>query len=204
MEIARSFSHMHAIRHLASGGAFFYGDAPQTPCFAGRHVIDLLRDKRLANLMGMGSLFEDPTEHRMYRLMSREASQELSQAGDISDPTVDMDPDLRHCKAITLANGDVAKPGSFVLFRCDGDMRPGRVMSILAQQEQLHARGLLIEPYRVGPLVLPYRLHAAEKDARALASFVPLEVSSLLSAKSVRSLMHNRAYFASYTPPTTV
>lgn len=63
LDIARSFSHLHAVRHLVSGG---YIDVdlsgePIQPRQAGAGVRGLLEDKELRSLMGMNSCVEVPS-----------------------------------------------------------------------------------------------------------------------------------------------
>jgi hypothetical protein len=169
-EIAQSFSHLHAIRHLASGGAFFHHDNPRVPCFAGSRVVGLLKDKHVAHLMGMGSIWEDESQRRLFRPAPGHVL--------VAEPALDGgEPSgLQLCKSLTLLNGDAAKAGSFIVFKHAGQLRPGQVMEILAHPEQLCAHAVRVQPYTVGPLELPYRFHAAVKDNAALPLLIPFEV----------------------------
>lgn len=60
LDIARSFSHMHAVRHLVSGGYIVLGNVaegkPNVRC-AGREVLNLIKDRIFVKLMGMKKLF---------------------------------------------------------------------------------------------------------------------------------------------------
>lgn len=56
LDITRSFSHMHAIRHLVSGG-YIVSQNGTTVRRAGQGILDLVKDKVFIKLMGMQKLF---------------------------------------------------------------------------------------------------------------------------------------------------
>lgn len=59
-DIADAFSHLHAVRHLLSGGSFPGGDALDAPYRqAGRRVLQLAKDRKLRSFMGMEGLYMD-------------------------------------------------------------------------------------------------------------------------------------------------
>lgn len=60
VDIANSFSHMHAVRHLVSGGYLFItnsNDLSPNVRRAGREILNLVKDEIFVKLMGMKKLF---------------------------------------------------------------------------------------------------------------------------------------------------
>ncbi len=58
LDIAQSFSHLHAVRHLVSGG-YVTSDTDGTqiaPRQAGRGVLSLVNNEEFMKMMGMGCL----------------------------------------------------------------------------------------------------------------------------------------------------
>ena len=60
LDIARSFSHLHAVRHLLSGGYVTLNEegGKIAPCQPGAAVRELMQDEELHGLMSMNGCFE--------------------------------------------------------------------------------------------------------------------------------------------------
>ena len=58
LDIARSFNHLHAVRHLVSGGYVMYDEdgEPGPPRQAGKRVLELINDVDFTGMMGMAHL----------------------------------------------------------------------------------------------------------------------------------------------------
>ncbi|KAL1756891.1 hypothetical protein FB107DRAFT_210543, partial [Schizophyllum commune] len=165
-DIARSFSWMHAVRHLLSGG--YFRDAFGGWRQAGSKVIDLVNtDETLAKFMGMEQVLQ-PSDAGSFRVarncesVSRQAVQALCApqkltARDISSAR------LYTCSKAILANEDVVKPNGFVVGRWNdavGSQTPlqaAKVTAILCDEQQRRVLGFILQPFEIGEAVTPYR-----------------------------------------------
>ncbi|KAL7285971.1 hypothetical protein ACG7TL_001086 [Trametes sanguinea] len=111
VDIARSFSHLHAIRHLAGAG-----------------VLSLVQDREFVDLMSMKSLF--PVSHSGYyrpldaKHPRTEASETLT-ASKLHIPS--LQGMVTCCKSIVLHNNDRVSIGDYVAF-VHAESPPGRPM----------------------------------------------------------------------------
>ncbi|KAF7971584.1 hypothetical protein HWV62_20748 [Athelia sp. TMB] len=170
LDIARSFSHMHAIRHLVSGGYIAIGhdhDQNGRPLVhqAGREVLNLVKDQVFIKLMGMQKLVAR-SQHGMFTIDAKQDDQEWvhTQSGALSLPprSLTLMSVIRQCSAAVLHDGYVLRVGAFTLFRQsrDGVLCVGRVNEILADANSKRLIGILIQEYQIGDVVLPYRFPA--------------------------------------------
>ncbi|KAJ6477093.1 hypothetical protein C8R47DRAFT_985146 [Mycena vitilis] len=165
LDIGRAFEHMHAVRHLISGG-WIVIDATDisNPKVrqAGSAVRGLVKDPVFAQLMGMSDFFTDSMAGK-YTLETHAAPLKdwaetaASSRFDIAPP-----PQLnlstctiRRCSKVILPSGDIAQLQGFVLYQRPEDSavrrpRIGRILEILADDMAGILLGLLIHEYSVG------------------------------------------------------
>ncbi|KAJ7654427.1 hypothetical protein DFH06DRAFT_993722, partial [Mycena polygramma] len=172
LDIGRAFEHMHAVRHLISGG-WIVIDATNisNPKVrqAGSAVRGLVKDPVFAQLMGMSDFFTDsmagashPTHAAPLKDWAETAAS--SRFDIVPPPRLNLSTcTIRRCSKVILQGGDIAQVQGFVLFQRPEDpavRRPriGRVLEILADDMAGILLGLLIHEYSVGDTgVAPYR-----------------------------------------------
>ncbi|KAJ7480506.1 hypothetical protein B0H11DRAFT_2157896 [Mycena galericulata] len=130
VDIARAFSHLHAIRHLVSGGFVLVDEEGNNilPRQAGPEVLALLQDPQFLRFMSMDGLM-----------------------------SVHL-PFVQRCRSLSLPNGDVVQISKYVIYRKDEKSCVGRIEEILVEVETDAVLGILISRCHIGPDILPYRL----------------------------------------------
>ncbi|KAJ7138522.1 hypothetical protein C8R43DRAFT_1132056 [Mycena crocata] len=172
LDIASAFSHMHAVRHLVSGGYIVLEKASSTKPLvrqAGRAVQQLKDDAVFVRLMGMSD-FVSKSRTGKYTLEVHASTltgwsdtqahtnlPALSAPSGINELMI-----LRKCSKVVLSGGDSAHVQGFIIFRNPVDdlsaLRIGKVLEILADEYSGVLLGLLVHEYAVGTTgVLPYR-----------------------------------------------
>jgi hypothetical protein len=180
-DIAESFSHLHAVRHLICGGAFFVPGVAK-PCYAGAHFRSLLRDPRLAAVLGQGDLLNEDHVQRNHVGIAK-STVPIAWNSSTSALTTSMPSSLRSSTPLvqgtsaSLSDGERITLHGMVVFCIDNLARFGRVIEILASHTTRDVVGVLVQPYLRGPLTLPYRFYSAEEDKNACPIFLPLHVS---------------------------
>ncbi|KAL1658383.1 hypothetical protein GGF50DRAFT_67362 [Schizophyllum commune] len=185
-DIAHRFSHLHAVRHLLSGGIYFARDDTQKlrPLRAGPGARSLLCDPRLVHMMGMDSLNIDDNAGA-YTPVQKEGllcwQQTSASAAGLSPPE-SIGPSqtkLLRCASVVLANGDTAHSRSLVLVR-QAQFRFARIEEILADAEARCVIAMLVSPWSLGEEVLPYRLPAIRPATQCAPSLLRVDVSPVL------------------------
>ncbi|KAJ6538247.1 hypothetical protein B0H10DRAFT_1971665 [Mycena sp. CBHHK59/15] len=178
-DIATAFSHLHAIRHLVSGGFVLTDEDGCTiaPQQAGHEVLALLDDEEFLQFMSMDGL-KDKSRARFYMpiqgtlpcpwadtLASKAGIATLLKHGDKA----------QKCRSIILPNGDKIEVTKYVIYhdRKGQTSSVGLVEEILAEPETEAVLGILVSRCEIGPDVLPYRLPSctAQLDKRQMLAF---------------------------------
>ncbi|KAJ7455176.1 hypothetical protein FB451DRAFT_1184503 [Mycena latifolia] len=162
VDIARAFSHLHAIRHLVSGGYVLADEDGNSipPRQAGPEVLALLNDNEFLGFMSMSGL-KDVSKSGVYMPLVGIApcGWKNTEAGKLGTFTL-----LRHgnkvqqCRSLVLPNGDTAEISKYVVYLQDGASCIGRVKEILVEPETGTVLGVLICACKIGSDTLPYRL----------------------------------------------
>jgi hypothetical protein len=188
-DIAESFSHLHAVRHLVCGGAFSVPGIP-TLCFPGVHVRSLLSNPRFAAILGRGEILLDDMETEAtlpdkVALSKRPQpvpwrATAASQVTPMPWSILPSTPLVHGVSAALPSNPEerVCLDG-MVVFTQQKRTQFGHVQEILVEHNTRNVVGVLVQPHRPGPLILPYRFYAAVKDKQAAAAFIPLCVRSV-------------------------
>ncbi|KAJ6508136.1 hypothetical protein C8R45DRAFT_1167703 [Mycena sanguinolenta] len=183
LDIGQAFSHMHAVRHLISGGWIVLDPSKiRSPEVrqAGSAVRNLVKDPVFVQLMGMAEFFS--------------STQAEANIYNIAPPSqLNSDSVLRKCNKVVLLGGDIAHVGGFVLFRKPTDavsQRPriGKVLEIVADEFAGTLLGILVREYTVGETgIAPYRFPSltAQPDR--------IEWCSLKACVATASTIHNCA-----------
>ncbi|KAL1714991.1 hypothetical protein EV715DRAFT_208510 [Schizophyllum commune] len=172
-DIAQSFSWMHAVRHLLSGGYFQSGALEHQRRWrqAGGSVLKMIHsDANLVKFMGMTKVLR-PSNAGQFKVMpnalplERHDVQRLCTRQTLSSKELPS-PVMHSCSKVILSNGDTVAPGGFVLARTGGASPAliSKVVSILCDNRTSTVLGLLLQPFTIGPLALPYRLPSIAKD----------------------------------------
>ncbi|RDX40530.1 hypothetical protein OH76DRAFT_1394203 [Lentinus brumalis] len=166
VDIAHAFSHMHAIRHLVSGGYVYNGEGLLR---AGPGVRDFLHDAVFLRLMGMNSLFKR-SGYGKYSTVPKPTmtlSWESTRSGRAGCPMRPLNSRsvIRQCHAVILKDDDVARTGNFVLYRAHPRSQPldhpgaialGRIVEILADTASQRVISILIQRCTIGAQISPY------------------------------------------------
>lgn len=187
LDIARSFSHLHAVRHLVSGGYVLHdtNGEPTTPRQAGPGVHSLLNDREFIEMMSMSRLFPQSRAGQFFRrhMEIHENSHGLSGFYRPLDPKdtykdttatalgrsgLDVGPlpaTVIPCKSIVLKNEDHVSVGDYVVLNTSGgrtSLQVGRINEILVDPLLGQCDGALLTSCTIGDLVLPYRMPACQ------------------------------------------
>ncbi|KII94845.1 hypothetical protein PLICRDRAFT_693166 [Plicaturopsis crispa FD-325 SS-3] len=169
IDIAHSFSHLHAVQHLVSGGWVLNdenGLPLPRPRQAGQQVLQLIQDDEFVQMMSMEGLREDTRVGHYVPLQSDAlVDWKNTAAGNSGVPCLlASDTVALCCRSIVLVNGDRAAVGKFVIYQAGGEpsaISVGRVDEILVDPTKRSIVGVLVAPYEVGTTpILPYRFPA--------------------------------------------
>ncbi|KAL1661798.1 hypothetical protein GGF50DRAFT_60307 [Schizophyllum commune] len=202
-DIARSFSNMHLIRHLASSG--YVRDPDGTWRSAGIEIIKLRENELYAKLVGLSELLKPQVMGTVCLDRKRPSTtwrETLSSAVRPSPPRRLREPStdiIRYCRKVILSNKDELFVGAFALYwgASSTAARPhvGKVIEILASAR--HVLGLLIEPYDVGDVQLPYRMPSlrihTKKDSSGNDFAAPAEWCTISKCIAAVNTFHNCA-----------
>ncbi|KAJ6484648.1 hypothetical protein C8R45DRAFT_1147453 [Mycena sanguinolenta] len=191
LDIGQAFSHMHAVRHLISGGWIVLDPSKiRSPEVrqAGSAVRNLVKDPVFVQSMGMAEFFSS-TQAVIPRWSNTEAN-----IYNIAPPSqLNSDSVLRKCNKVVLLGGDIAHVGGFVLFRKPTDavsQRPriGKVLEIVADEFAGTLLGILVCEYTVGETgIAPYRFPSLTSQPDRI------EWCSLKACVATASTIHNCA-----------
>ncbi|KAF7364704.1 hypothetical protein MVEN_00340200 [Mycena venus] len=180
LDIGSAFSHLHAIRHLVSGGyvhSDMYGNhiAPRQ---AGPEVLALLKDDEFRAFMSMGGLWDvSRSGIHMPVVGSFPGCWNDTTAGKLGIATLLREGDkVQRCRSIVLVNGDLAEISRFVIYRKDHKSCVGQVKEILIEVDTDTVLGILISPCVIGPNILPYRMPSCtvQLDQHTMVAFKEL------------------------------
>ncbi|KAJ7463932.1 hypothetical protein FB451DRAFT_1491960 [Mycena latifolia] len=179
VDIARAFSHLHAIRHLVSGGYVLVNKEGNSivPRQAGIEVLALLQDPEFLGFMSMDGLAGESQSVYMPLVGIEPCLWADSMAGKLGISSLLHQGDkVQQCRSLGLPNGDTAQITKFVIYRKDGESCVGRVEEILVELETDAVLGILISSCKIGPDILPYRLPSCkvQLDCRQMISFKEL------------------------------
>ncbi|KAJ7623989.1 hypothetical protein B0H17DRAFT_1288780 [Mycena rosella] len=162
VDIARAFSHLHAIRHLVSGGYVFSDENGNkiAPRQAGREVLALLEDQRFLKFMSMEGLSDGSNSGFCMPVVGTGPCRwGDTMTGKLGIPNLLRQGEkVQRCRSVVLSNGDKAQISKYVIYRKDDNRCVGRVEEILVEPDTDAVLGLLIVACRIGPDILPYRL----------------------------------------------
>ncbi|KAJ7278158.1 hypothetical protein C8J57DRAFT_1126069, partial [Mycena rebaudengoi] len=191
MDIGQAFSHMHAVRHLVSGGWVITDNDPGNLRVrqAGPEVLQLVKDPVFVQLMGLTEFFSKPKTGK-YTLEThtpalRDWSETKTSAVVPSPTVVNNNTVIRKCQKVVLASGDIAQLGGFAIFCKTGTSSPhiGRILEILADEYTGFLLGIFVQEYSVGETgVLPYRFPSLEPKQDKLGWFTLQECLATASA----------------------
>ncbi|RDX43344.1 hypothetical protein OH76DRAFT_1206029 [Lentinus brumalis] len=169
VDIAESFSHMHAVRHLVSGGYIVKGiDTEGRPILqrAGDGVRDWLHDPIFLRLMGMRSLFAASSYGKYSIIPFQTGSPPWSStfASRVGEPMRPLGARsvIRQAQGVILKNNDVATVGSFVVYlpphvQHDPDAAQlGRVEEIVVDTYSERVLAVLVARCDIGDHQAPY------------------------------------------------
>jgi hypothetical protein len=206
-DIAESFSHLHAVRHLVCGGAFYVSGIAEA-CFPGVHVRSLLKNKGLAAVLGRGDMIEEEAGQPGYGTVPKNApcmpwqvtasSHAVYRPASISRLAL-----LAQASHAMLPSKERVHVHGMVVFQTAHLPQLGRVEEILVDDHSWQVRGVLIHPFKPGELALPYRFHRAERDWHEHAVFIPLEVCLYGAFWVCQLTIICRVFDALYTQYTT-
>ncbi|KAJ7702836.1 hypothetical protein B0H17DRAFT_1157414 [Mycena rosella] len=148
MDIGRSFAHLHAIRHLVSGG------------FA------LLDDEEFVKFMSMTGLKEESRAGYYTPLHGPCAWEETAAFQNGTPSPLGPDAAVLRCRTLVLNGGDLAYLGKYVVYQNRLDPPAvGRVEEILVEENTSRLLGVLVSQCVIGPVILPYCLPSCKVDA---------------------------------------
>ncbi|KAL1683704.1 hypothetical protein EV122DRAFT_200683 [Schizophyllum commune] len=211
-DIAMQFSHLHAVRHLLSGGVYFDKDDLNMGCplRAGKNVRRLLNDPYLVHLMGMDKLFMGEARTGDGNLVLLGSFMRIPKIGRINwsctlacayglerplDTIAHLATPLSWCQWVALSNGDIARLQSIVVLNLDAQLgfQFGRIEEILANEETRRIAGVLIRPWVLGEEVQPYRFPSLTPDCTRRPAWVCIDYfqcQTLTVLKSIDAAVH--------------
>ncbi|KAG9084144.1 hypothetical protein FS749_005446 [Ceratobasidium sp. UAMH 11750] len=205
-DIGRSFSLMHALRHLVSGGFFQYPSTPPTDggpdpdapwVQAGPKVQALLHDKMFLKFMGLSKSVETDTLGICVPLPSPHGAPVpwASTRASILQPGAPASPVLR-CRSVKTRDDSTISIHNFILVRVQTtsaggesqcDLVLAQILEILSECLTHAVLAITVKPFDIGTPAPPYHfptISPSQQDA-----FIP-QISDILTAVSV---FHNCA-----------
>ncbi|KAI0669224.1 hypothetical protein C8Q78DRAFT_1042302 [Trametes maxima] len=175
LDIARSFSHLHAVRHLVSGGYVERDEEglPIPPRQAGDGVRTLLHDREFLELMSMSRLFPESRAGFYHPLETKQpttAAENTMTALVLPNLAIHAGGPVTRCRSIVLNNEDIISIQGYVAFTnpkddpSAGRLYVGRIDEILAESKRGDLDGALVTLCSIGPMVAPYRMPACRAD----------------------------------------
>ncbi|KAJ7038972.1 hypothetical protein C8F04DRAFT_1321658 [Mycena alexandri] len=180
LDIATSFSHLHAIRHLVSGGYVLVDeDGNETaPRQAGHEVLALLKDDEFLGFMSMQGLSDEAKSGVHMPLVGiSPCPWEETEAATLGISSLLREGEkVQRCRSVVVANGDKVEISRYAVYRKDGKSYVGRVEEILLEPESEASLGILISTCKIGPDILPYGLPACtvQLNQRRMIAFEEL------------------------------
>ncbi|KAJ6452472.1 hypothetical protein C8R45DRAFT_1223516 [Mycena sanguinolenta] len=162
LDIGSAFSHLHAIRHLVSGG-YVHSDMDGNriaPRQAGPEVLALLKDDKFLAFMSMTGLWDVSKSGTHLPLVgSAPCTWSDTTAGKLGINSLLRDGHkVQRCRSIVLLNGDLVEISRFVMYRKNHTSHVGRVEEILIEVDTDIVLGTLISSCKIGSDVLPYKM----------------------------------------------
>ncbi|KAJ7848534.1 hypothetical protein B0H13DRAFT_1906711 [Mycena leptocephala] len=177
LDIATAFSHLHAVRHLVSGGYVLEDENGNriAPRQAGPEVLALLNDEEFLGYMSMTGLSNTNKSGLHMPLVGNApcpwpdtaaAKHGISSLLRASDT-------VQRCRSLILANGDKIEISKYLIYRKGGALCVGRAEEILVELETDSVIGILISACLIGPDVMPYRLPSCtvQENQRLMVAF---------------------------------
>ncbi|KAJ7922473.1 hypothetical protein B0H13DRAFT_2410462 [Mycena leptocephala] len=177
LDIATAFSHLHAVRHLVSGGYVLEDENGNriAPRQAGPEVLALLNDEEFLGYMSMTGLSNTNKSGLHMPLVGNApcpwpdtaaAKHGISSLLRASDT-------VQRCRSLILANGDKIEISKYLIYRKGGVLCVGRAEEILVELETDSVIGILISACLIGPDVMPYRLPSCtvQENQRLMVAF---------------------------------
>ncbi|KAJ7797935.1 hypothetical protein B0H14DRAFT_2618391 [Mycena olivaceomarginata] len=177
LDIATAFSHLHAVRHLVSGGYVLEDENGNhiAPRQAGPEVLALLNDEEFLGYMSMTGLSNTNKSGLHMPLVgsapcpwpdTAAAKHGISSLLRASDT-------VQRCRSLVLTNGDKIEISKYLIYRKGGGLCVGQAEEILVELETDSVIGILISACLIGPDVMPYRLPSCtlQENQRLMVAF---------------------------------
>ncbi|KAJ7239148.1 hypothetical protein C8J57DRAFT_1246188 [Mycena rebaudengoi] len=168
LDIGNSFSHLHAIRHLTSGGYVLIdqvGSRIWPPRQAGPGVLSLLQDDEFLRLMSMEGL-KDDSRAGFFSPIPRTKPRNWNATISSKCIALLLGPTetVVRCRTLVLTNGDLATVQKYIIYEQHGARFVGRVDEILVLSVSTELLGVLISCCAIGPDVVPYGMPSCIAD----------------------------------------
>ncbi|KAJ6580335.1 hypothetical protein B0H10DRAFT_2179659 [Mycena sp. CBHHK59/15] len=168
LDIGSSFGHLHAIRHLVSGGfvqTAVDGTTLLFPRQAGRHVTALIDDDEFVKFMSMDGLREG-SRAGFYTSITGPCQWEETLAFErgLRSPLGSGAAIIR-CRNLVLKGGDRVDVGKYIVYHLGQVSAVGRVEEILVTEQANRLLGVLVSKCRIGPDILPYHMPSCTVDS---------------------------------------
>ncbi|KAJ3559218.1 hypothetical protein NM688_g473 [Phlebia brevispora] len=187
IDIANAFSHVHAVRHLVSGG-YVNRDPDGSPVSrrqAGASVLDLIKDNRFRSFMSMSGLdaaSDSGCYAPLYHRAHCEWQDTLASKSSKMIIEVPAHAQILVCRSLVLQNGDILQPQSYTIYHCRSTNSPlvGRVEEILVEYTRNRLLGVLLSQCEIDqtlrePYNLPQCRIQVDLNGQAKHILVPFE-----------------------------
>ncbi|KAF7349031.1 hypothetical protein MVEN_01424500 [Mycena venus] len=162
LDIATAFSHLHAIRHLVSGGYVLEDVTGNSipPRQAGSEVLALLKDDEFLGYMSMTGLTNASRSGLHMPLVGSAPCLWPNTAAGKNGirSLVQENTKVQRCRNLILANGDKIAISKYLVYRRENCLHVGRIEEILVEPETDSILGILISRCQIGADIMPYRL----------------------------------------------
>lgn len=181
VDIARAFSHLHAVRHLVSGGHIFHA-AGKPLRQAGTEILALQEDKEFLGYMLLSSLFDAEKIGRYSPLTRCEWRQTLASTVPGISTSFHGSTRMLTCASLVLKNGDLAEVHGHIVYDVNSVRRIGSIEEIVVSPAHNSLVGVVVRRWRIGEAVDPYGLPScipeADVDGCTLLDLVLFKVCS--------------------------
>ncbi|EIN08604.1 hypothetical protein PUNSTDRAFT_28808, partial [Punctularia strigosozonata HHB-11173 SS5] len=183
LDIANALSHAHAVRHLVLGG-YIQLQTRDTIVRrqAGPAVLELISDVQFCRLMNLSDFdrIEKCTIKIMiagtYRPIPRNEQDSMVYTRPEFEAAINLPHvELVRAKSLQIGNGDVLYRNKFLIYRRRSNLSLGRIEEILINGNKGVVLGILVRPWTVDEIVLPYRMPRIVQSESELI-FLPIEV----------------------------
>lgn len=157
IDIAQAFSHLHAVRHLVSGG-YVTSSSSKARLQAGDAVTALREDQKFLGYMLLSGLFEHKNIGRYSPSEYCRWQDSLAFKVPNIDAVFEPQDDLLRCRSLVLSNGDVLELGGYLVYQADGEKRVGLAEEILASPQHNSLVGVVVRRCSITDAKPPYHL----------------------------------------------